>query len=917
MTHRRLSIAVVLITVLLAVITLLLGAFALVVYRHEDSAQRVQLAATLATNADQLAEALALPMWNLDETHIRGIVDSAMSVREIVSIEATTADQRLLLRRNGDWQVIEADAAPSDAGLLREERRVQHAGETIGQVRVFASPRFVEHALAEWRGSALLFILLLDGVLVLSLAALLWWLMLRPVGALERYAAAVTAGQTPATPRQALFFGELGALRDSIGRMVAMLDGRYQALRDSEERLKLATRSASIGVWDWDVAKDELVWDDQVRRIYGFPEDRLGGSIADWFDRLVPQERAGAREVVEAALRGDRPFDTEFRIERADGTVRVVRGAATVTRQQGGRTTRMVGVNLDVTEQRRAEHEIRQLNADLERRVEERTAQLTAAIDEVVRARDQAESATRAKSEFLANMSHEIRTPMNAVLGMTELALRGELSPKQRGYLTKGRSAAESLLGILNDILDFSKIEAGKLELEHRPFRLDDALRKVSAVVGLSAQDKGLPLRFDVGAAVPTQLVGDSLRLEQVLVNLCSNAIKFTEHGEVVLAVAPAGAGDADARVVLRFTVRDTGIGMSAAQLAGLFQPFNQLDASTTRKYGGTGLGLAICRRLVEMMGGEIGATSAPAAGSEFHFTASFGAGAAQADDGASDPRAGDDATLLHRLRGRRVLLVEDNELNQIVAGELLSDVCGMRVTVAGTGREALAQLEAAAFDVILMDVQMPEMDGYEVARRVRCRPAFAALPIIAMTAHAMATDRERCLAAGMNDFLSKPFDPQDLFAVLGRWLQAGTAAGEPGRGAGDEAGVLSFELGLRRCMGKAALYEKIVRRYLTSRIQTPGQIQAALDAGARPEAARIAHSLISTAGTLGAMGLSDTARAVQVAIDGDDAAGLPALMAVLATEHVAVCAALEGYLARPDAAAAPPPGAAATVVSG
>ncbi len=739
---------------------------------------------------------------------------------------------------------------------------------------------------------------MLDVGLVLSLALLLWLLMLRPIRSLERFAAAVHAGENPAAPRPALFFGELGALRDSIRRMLDMLDSRYRAMRDSEERLSLATRSASIGVWDWDVVRDEIVWDDEVHRMYGLSRGQFGGSYAAWLAMLDPADVERANQAIEGALRGDRSFACEFSILRPDRTRRVVKGEATTTRDAGGRVLRMVGVVFDITEQRAAEEEVRQLNADLERRVDDRTAQLQLAIDEVLRARDQAESATRAKSEFLANMSHEIRTPMNAVLGMTELALRGDLPARERDYLVKARSAAESLLSVLNDILDFSKIEAGKLELERVPFRLRDVLQAVATVVGLRAQEKGLRLAFEVAPAVPARLVGDRLRLEQVLINLFTNAVKFTERGEVVLTVAPADGAPAGPGTLLRFAVRDTGIGMTTEQVAGLFQPFNQLDASTSRKYGGTGLGLAICRRLVGMMGGEIGAANTPGQGSEFRFTAVFEAADAA---GADEPVAtgpGDEAALLLALRSRRVLLVEDNELNQIVAAELLRTVCGMQVSVAESGAEALSRLGTEAFDLVLMDVQMPGMDGYEVTRRIRRDPAFATLPIVAMTAHAMAADRERCLAAGMNDFLSKPFEPQELFRILNRWLRIGPVGAEARRVDGMGAAAVSVELGLRRCMGIAELYATVVRRYLDSRSRPAEDIRAAIDAGDLAAAARVAHSLISTAGALGAMRLSETARALQVAIDADDAERRHALMQTLEAEQVAVRRELEAYLA-------------------
>lgn len=897
--RARLSIVVVLIAVLVAVVTVLLSSYAALVYRHESDAARERLQSELDATADRLAVSLALPMSNIDTLQLQSVVKGNLSKPDLLAAEVITSDRRFILVRDAQGSVVESQTPPAEDGLIVEERDVLHAGEPIGRVRVYASLCFVEQALDAWRNSVLTIILGLDAAIVLSLAGLLWWFLLRPLQALEHFAAAVKAGESPPPPSQTYFIGELGALRDSISEVIEMLDGRYRALRDSEERLQLATQAASIGVWDWDVVNDDL-WDEQVRAFYGFPKGDLSGQIARWFEMLVPEDKERGKALLEAALSSEQALNIEFTIRREDGSTRVIKGMAATTRDESGRPLRMAGVNIDITEQRIAEEEIRSLNAELERRVEERTAQLVTAIDEVVQARDLAESVTRAKSEFLANMSHEIRTPMNAVLGMTELALRGDLAPEQRSYLMKAKSAADSLLNVLNDILDFSKIEAGKLEIEHRAFALTEVLQKIPMLLGPSAEDKDLPLTFDVAPTVPPWLVGDPLRLEQVLINLYTNAVKFTERGEIVMTVEPAGAPDENGRVVLRFTVRDTGIGMTLEQVAGLFQPFSQLDASTTRKYGGTGLGLAICRRIVGLMGGEIGVTSRPGLGSEFHFTAAFGVGVAPA---AGDPRelpGHDEATRFAALKGRRVLLVEDNEMNQIVASELLGTTCGMDVTVASKGLDALALLKSTSFDVVLMDVQMPEMDGYEVTRCVRSEPSLKDLPVIAMTAHAMARDRELCAAAGMNDFVSKPFEPQVLFSVVSKWLKASDTDSPEVPAADAITSGVSIELGLSRCLGKTELYEKIVRRYLTSRAQMPEEIQAALEAGDRESAMRIAHSLISTAGIIGATGLSQASRALQIAIESGEVERARALLAVLAAEHGLVCVALDEYLSRP-----------------
>jgi signal transduction histidine kinase len=784
MVARRLSITIPLVAAIVGTVTLLVGSYDAVVYRQEVVARHAELEGRMAVEADQLAEALVLPMWNLDATHMRGITASGLAEREIVGVEVAAGDLHLVLARDDDRGVVERAALPATPGLLYADRQVLHGGEPIGSVRVAASPALVEQHLAAWRGRALGLVLALDAGIALAVWALLWLLILRPVKALDRYAESVRSdGRSP--PPQARFLGELGTLRDSIAHMLAMLEARYLALHDSEERLKLATRSASIGVWHLDIATDVWTSDELMCRIHGVALPGFVGPRTEWLALAMPGVEAEASAAIDAAIRGERTFSGEFPLRRATGEPCIVVTESTLERDAEGRPIRMVGVVLDVTERRAAEDAVRTLNAELERRVADRTAQLAAALDEGVRAREQAEAATRAKSEFLANMSHEIRTPMNAVLGMTELALRGDLPETTRGYLARAKGAAASLLGLIDGILDFSKIEAGKLEIHREAFGLPELLQRVVSIVGVSAQAKGLPLRWQQDADVPRRLVGDAMRLEQVLVNLCSNAVKFTERGEVSLSVSvvtPASreagtgshggpAGNGERAVCLRFVVRDTGIGMTAAQQSRLFQPFGQLDASTTRQYGGTGLGLAISRRLVELMGGRIEATSEPGRGSEFRFTALFDLALATVED-APRPPAPSPAPSADALRGRRVLLVEDNELNQIVATELLKIVCGAEVVVADDGEEALARLADDRFDAILMDVQMPGMDGYEVTRRIRRDPVHGRVPIIAMTAHAREEDRERCLASGMNDFVSKPFEPEELSRVLARWVE-------------------------------------------------------------------------------------------------------------------------------------------------
>ncbi|SHG62393.1 PAS domain S-box-containing protein [Massilia sp. CF038] len=791
----------------------------------------------------------------------------------------------------------------------------------------------------------------------------------------------------------ARFADEPGLLLDALDGMSASLtrskdqrDAAEQSLRQAKELTERLIESANVIIVGMDKTGKVLIFNHTASAVTGYAPDAVLGKV--WRDLPLFGPELSGRWPADEGWDGLYLIDEQL-ITTASGAQRCIAWQNTVLGDEGGDIA-LMSFGIDVTDQR-------------------------AAMAATVKAQELAETATRSKSEFLANMSHEIRTPMNAVIGMTRLALNTELDARQRNYLDKVDRAAHSLLGIINDILDFSKIEAGKLRFEQRPIVLRQVLDHLAGMTVYRAQEKGLELLFDVAPDVPLEMLGDPLRLGQVLLNLVNNAIKFTEQGEIIVAVRQEAAESG--RVCLRFDVRDSGIGITAEQANQLFQAFHQADSSTTRTHGGTGLGLSISRKLVEMMDGRLWLASSEPGATTFSFTARLGrhegtlapapdaraevaalkvlvvddnaaareimqnilaslrmrtvcATSAQAAitelaeaQTAGDPyqlvlmdwimptmdgleairairanpaiartlsivmvtaynrddllaQSADLAQLgvlekpvtpssvldaivsgLHQgratlprplpqrrlgaamqvLRGASVLLVEDNEVNQELALEILT-TAGLSVQVAGNGQVALELLAQQRFDAVLMDCQMPVMDGFEATARIRAQPHLASLPILAMTANAMSGDRERCLAAGMNEHISKPIHQEELVMMLAQWVPktiSDPCAPLASFKALRDAGV-DVDYALERLHGNDIAYRKLLQQFAQLRVGFEQTVRDALAAGQRERALRLAHHLSGLAANIGAADLAAMAaqleQTIGAGLDGIDA---------------------------------------------
>ncbi|SDA38576.1 MULTISPECIES: HAMP domain-containing sensor histidine kinase [unclassified Janthinobacterium] len=608
------SIVLALSVALTFVVTALLLVFAVLFYQSERDQRWQQLHRSLSLSADQLAVAIELPLWNLDEKQMQAIMRSTLGNRELVASALTPGigKDALALRRNAAGAFDALSAPPDEAGLLVQRRAVTMGGQVIGSVAVYATPDLL-HAQLRQRALAIgAMIVALDVILVASIWLLMWCLMLKPLRAIGQYAAGVKAGQSEAsgTPPRTWFLGELRTLYRAIRDMVALLDSRYRALQRSEERVQMATGAASIGIWDWNVISDDLQWDEQMYAQFRAAAGSAPAPAAIWRAALVADDVPAAKVALRAALQAGHAFTHEYRIEWPDGAIRYIKADAVIFRDGRGRPMRMVGSNYDITAHRETELELLRHRHHLEDLVAERTGALSVAVR-------QAQAANRAKSVFLANMSHELRTPLNSVIGFSRLmaASPNMLADEKRNLAIIHRSG-NHLLTLINEILDLSKGEAGRLQVQTAAVALAPLLQEVMDMLDLRAGQQGLALRLDCVAVPPAALL-DATRLRQVLLNLTSNAIKFAGTGCITLRVR-GERQDAD-HWRLSFAVSDTGAGIAMEDQQRIFEPFVQADSAGPQE--GTGLGLAISREFVRLMGGELTVESAPAQGATFRFS--------------------------------------------------------------------------------------------------------------------------------------------------------------------------------------------------------------------------------------------------------------------------------------------------------
>jgi len=957
-----------------------------------------------------LSNSLESYLWHMEEESVVSLCEAFSKIDIIVFINVVDH------RGNEIYSFGEIE----EGVTIVKGKSVSYEDVEVGYIQLGLTPIIFEDKVFETTWISLLSLLFVAIVLGVFTKLVLNKNLRTPLGLLIARIESISAGEYAEQEEEGNLL-EMRTILSKFNEMAGKVRSREDQLRLSEEKYRRLFETTTEGI----IVVDK---DRRLTMVNKVLADMLGYTEAEMFgkpivDLLHTDDLEHHEHEMEKRIQG---FSSQYerRFMHKDGHIVWTIVSSSPMVGMGGAFDGSFGMITDISDLRRAQAELKIAYDEMEQRVIERTDELnktnrllTSEIHirkqtekAIIDAKEAAEDATRAKSEFLANMSHEIRTPMNAIIGMTHLTKMTNLSATQKDYLNKIDISAKSLLGIINDVLDMSKIEAGMLSVESVGFTIDQVLEQLTTIVSPRANEKKLEFLINVDKGVPNSIVGDSMRLSQILINLCNNAVKFTDEGAVIVSIAPLELEEEQAK--LRFTVKDDGIGIEPDQIDELFQPFTQADASTTRKYGGTGLGLNLCNQLVNLMGGEIGVESEPGKGSLFWFEITFpiyhravepsllpgelqGLRALVVDDNTTSQvilkgmlehmglrvslaSSGEEAIEMVRnvpddeafdllvidwrmpgkngietagailsdksispkppmfmvsaygnaalvkksnemgfkgllfkpvnqsflfnlvvetlgkgmvttgesvvreevtdnLGGAKVLLVEDNEINRQVALEILSSA-KIKVFEAVNGQAALDFLDKTPVDLVLMDVQMPVMDGYEATRRLREQDRFKDLPIIAMTAHAMVEDIERSRDVGMNGHVAKPFDPEDLFKVLAQWIGqtseelslSSSPVEEPMTGDSLPASMagIDIQLGLRRARGNRELYKNLLLLLDEKYADAAQEIEQARSEGRFEEAVGLAHSVKGTSGMLGAMELFESASDLEHALD-------------------------------------------------
>jgi len=1044
------SLSFMLIILPVILVSLVISAFGLYNYREDRLKSIEDLDFSLDTEAEQMAVSLALPVWNYDDRQVQTIMESAFNDLNIIGVEVLPKDtesKSIFLHREVGGE-IEMGTSPYMLGKsdIQTIREIVINDESIGTARIIMTKFYEENLVKTRLTKVMRAMLFLDAILFLGIYLLIGNMVLKPIKDMDRRALRISRGEPDErSSESAQFIGEIESLRLSLTRMVKLLNERYEDTLLSEKRFRGLFENSPIALWEEDFSEIKNCLDEiklegySDLKAYFNAEPRVFASLAGQMKVIDANKAAidmvGANsldeimETISQELAEDMSgtFFKELNVIW-NGESRFVTESELITKQ-GSRVYILLGwVDLsydssysrvlismtDITARKLAEQELSDMKSQLEAIVIDRTKELEDKNRMLQESTLIAENANKAKSEFLANMSHEIRTPINAIIGFTYLLEKSELNEKQKNYVEKTNLSAKNLLGIINDILDYSKIDAGKLDIENIQFDLYEVINNVSNLLSLQIYEKKLRLMVDVDPKLPQIVKGDPYRLNQILLNLANNAVKFTEQGEISIRVRPIRSNDAKIRVY--FAVEDTGIGMNEEQQQNLFNAFSQADMSTTRKYGGSGLGLAICRNLAELMGGIIGVESKPGEGSTFYFTCVFNPAdlvreeerpsksqklvqillvtedhnmgsviknellqfgfsvkevssgsealsilkrgiafdillvdwmlkeldghqtadmlsdetkemglqiaiisayrelelqnvteksqfsgvlyypisqseiyneiqrihaAGKAYDASYARQLSENLEQMPSFDGTRILLVEDNEINQMVATDILNEV-GIEVEIADNGQIALERMErisreeATIYDAILMDLQMPVMDGYEATRRIRMLDVGVHVPIIAMTADAMKGVSENVRESGMDQYVTKPIDPAQLFAVLKEFLgnKASVLKGDASMMDVEfptEIPGLNLEEALARLMGNRNGLMRILKAFAEKNENGIDLIVESYRSGDHKEAQIRAHTLKGATGNIGANVLRDIIIELETAIKEDD----------------------------------------------